>query len=100
MTNHTPENGAIPEGAWRCANCDMWSLADRDQCYECGWRRQPESDRIVRRLIRRLAATAIGEAKAAGYLEGLQVARAERPMTCGVAQRQHHPDDYMYDPGQ
>lgn len=26
-------------GSWQCQNCEMWSEADRGQCYECGYHR-------------------------------------------------------------
>lgn len=50
------------------------------------------------RLVRWLARKEIQEAESEWYLKGLRTGRAERPMTCGLTY--HHPDDYMYDPGQ
>lgn len=52
------------------------------------------------RLVQRLAARDIQEARGEAYLRGLYTGRAERPMTCGLSQQEHCGHSYMYDPGQ
>lgn len=54
----------------------------------------------MKRIIQWLAAPYIQEARTEWYLKGLKTGREERPMTCGLSQRDHCSHSYIYDPGQ
>lgn len=56
--------------------------------------------RLIQMLAEKLLNDAVGDAYTLGYLKGLETGRQERPMTCGLAQRDHCSHSYIYDPGQ
>lgn len=61
---------------------------------------RPTAFATINEVLRRYKELERIETAEQAYLRGLEDGRKEAPMTCGISYAKHHPEDFMYDPGQ